>query len=74
MDVQMPEMDGLEATRKIREMEEKSGLHVPVVALTAGAFKEEREKCITSGMDEFMAKPIDTEKIRLLLTKYLSNS
>jgi PAS domain S-box-containing protein len=69
MDVQMPEMDGLEATQKIRALEE--GRRVPIIALTAGALKEEREKCLAAGMDEFLTKPIEKEKIRAVLMKYL---
>ncbi|MDI6402482.1 response regulator, partial [Balneolaceae bacterium ANBcel3] len=64
MDVQMPEMDGLEATKQIRTLEKESGAHVPIIALTAGAFKEEQEKCMTAGMDDFMAKPVDPSKIK----------
>jgi CheY-like chemotaxis protein len=71
MDVQMPEMDGLEATRQIRSMETGTGRHVPIIALTAGAFKEEREKCFAAGMDDFLTKPVEKEKIVSVLEKYL---
>lgn len=72
MDVQMPEMDGLEATKKIRAFEKNSENHVPIIALTAGAFKEEEEKCLAAGMDGFMTKPLDLDKIRAVLMQYCS--
>lgn len=72
MDVQMPEMDGLEATIKIRSLEKYSDKHIPIVALTAGAFKEEQEKCIASGMDDFLTKPVDSVKLKAALEKYLT--
>jgi PAS domain S-box-containing protein len=58
MDVQMPEMDGLEATRTIRRHEEKRGSHVPIIAMTAHAIKGYRETCMEAGMDGYVAKPI----------------
>ncbi len=58
MDVQMPEMGGLETTRKIREREQKSGEHIPIVAMTANAMKGDRERCLESGMDDYVSKPI----------------
>lgn len=70
MDVQMPELDGLEATKQIRSSEKEIGEHVPIIALTAGAFKEEKEKCMAAGMDDFLTKPIEIEKISNVLKKY----
>ncbi len=58
MDVQMPELDGLSATRHIRESEKQSGGHVPIIAMTAHALKGDRERCLESGMDEYVSKPI----------------
>ncbi len=71
MDVQMPQMDGTQATRAIRKLEESSGKHIPIIALTAGALKEEKEACLTAGMDTFLSKPIDIEALKKVLQKYL---
>ncbi|MCC5925986.1 MAG: PAS domain-containing protein [Bacteroidetes bacterium] len=71
MDVQMPGMDGLLATRGVREMEQGSGRRVPIVALTAGALNEERERCIDAGMDDFLSKPIELKSLSAKLKKYL---
>gem|GEM_PF-4160062 len=61
MDVQMPEMDGYEATRKIRDMEKTRGGHIPIIALTAYTMKADIQKCLDSGMDDFIAKPFDRD-------------
>ncbi len=61
MDVQMPEMDGLEATRLIRESEKTTGSHVPIMAMTAYAMKEDEARCLEAGMDGYISKPIDTQ-------------
>jgi CheY-like chemotaxis protein/HPt (histidine-containing phosphotransfer) domain-containing protein len=71
MDVHMPELDGITATKKIRAIELLTGNNVPIIALTAGALKEEREKCFASGMNDFLTKPVVPEKIREMLNKYL---
>jgi len=59
MDVQMPEMGGLEAARAIREKEKSTGAHVPIVAMTADAMQGDRERCLECGMDGYLAKPLD---------------
>ena len=68
MDVSMPEMNGLEATSRIREMETTSGTHVPIIGVTAHALKGDRERCLEAGMDDYLSKPISpdalTRKIR----------
>jgi CheY-like chemotaxis protein len=58
MDIEMPEMDGLQATTAIRQRENDLGLHTPIVAMTAHAMKGDRERCLSVGMDAYIAKPI----------------
>ena len=67
MDVQMPELGGLETTVEIRRREAASGRHTPIVALTASAMKGDRERCLEAGMDAYVAKPLDKEKLLRLL-------
>jgi PAS domain S-box-containing protein len=69
MDVQMPEMDGLEATRHIRDYENGSG-HVPIIAMTAHALKNDRERCLAAGMDDYISKPLDTEKVMAIIKEW----
>ncbi len=66
MDIMMPLMDGLEATVKIREVEKNIISHkrTPIIALTANTMDNDKEKCISYGMDEFMSKPFDIEKLK----------
>ncbi len=63
MDVQMPNLDGFSATREIREKEQESGRHTPIIAMTAHAMKGDRERCIEAGMDDYISKPISSEKL-----------
>jgi two-component system sensor histidine kinase/response regulator len=71
MDVQMPEMDGFEATAAIREKEKSSGVYLPIVALTAHAMKGDREKCLAGGMDGYLTKPIRPQELDEVLQQYL---
>jgi len=71
MDMQMPEMDGIDATKEIRKLERNSDMPTPIIALTAGALQEEREKCLTAGMNDFLTKPIEQEKLLETLKRYI---
>jgi len=72
MDVQMPVMDGYEATRRLRQLPGREG--TPVLALTAGVFKDQREAALASGMNDFIAKPLDVEQLIATLLRYLPDS
>jgi PAS domain S-box-containing protein len=79
MDVQMPEMDGLETTGALREAERKWEGHIPIIAMTAHVVKGDRERCLEAGMDEYISKPIDTDKLfeaieRLTITSGIPES
>lgn len=63
MDIMMPVMDGLEATRQIRIFEQKKKFRIPIIALTANTFNADRERCMSYGMDEYIAKPLNMEKL-----------
>lgn len=70
MDVQMPEMSGLEATRRIRKLEANDGEHsVPIVALTAQATEADRERCMEVGMDAYLSKPMKEEELDEILAE-----
>ena len=73
MDIQMEDVDGLEATRRIRSHEKKHGGHIPIVALTAHAMAGDREKCLRAGMDEYLRKPVARKEILEVLTEYLTS-
>jgi len=70
MDVQMPLLDGLQTTRIIREKEAAQGGHTVIIATTAFAQESDRERCLAAGMDDYMSKPLDLEKLLLLVEKY----
>jgi signal transduction histidine kinase/CheY-like chemotaxis protein len=77
MDIQMPEMDGIEATRNIRKMEtlwkgDGSIHHIPIIALTAHAMKGDRERCLEAGMDDYITKPIKRELVLEMVNKWIS--
>jgi signal transduction histidine kinase/DNA-binding response OmpR family regulator/HPt (histidine-containing phosphotransfer) domain-containing protein len=72
MDVQMPEIDGLEATRLIRRREREHGGHVPIIALTAHAMKGDRDRCIEAGMDDYISKPVGPEALRGIVVRWAS--
>jgi PAS domain S-box-containing protein len=70
MDVQMPEMDGYDATRAIRKWE-KAGQHIPIIAMTAGAMKGDRELCLEAGMDDYVSKPLKPELLFETVARFL---
>ena len=72
MDVQMPEMDGVEATARIRAQEKLTGSHQIIVAMTAHAMKGDRERYLAAGMDEYLTKPISADELDAILNKYSS--
>lgn len=74
MDVQMPEMNGYEATAAIREKEKASGGHIPIIAMTAHTMKGDRERCIDAGMDGYVSKPISTQELFDVIKEFLTGS
>jgi CheY-like chemotaxis protein len=72
MDVQMPVMDGLEATIAIRQREAGTGRHLPIVALTANALVGDRERCLSAGMDGYVAKPFQVQSLMREITQVLA--
>jgi CheY-like chemotaxis protein len=69
MDMQLPELDGLAATQAIRRLPGGAGL--PVIAMTANAFAEDRERCLAAGMDDYLDKPINPERLYATLCRWL---
>jgi CheY-like chemotaxis protein len=74
MDIQMPEMDGYEAARRIRALDFEWAGEIPIVAMTANVFREDIERCIASGMNDHLAKPIDLVEMTSKLCKYLKRT
>jgi CheY-like chemotaxis protein len=70
MDINMPGMDGYEATRIIRQMDD-SQCNIPIIALTADAMKEDRDRCFKAGMNDYLSKPFRLEEIEMILKNYL---
>jgi PAS domain S-box-containing protein len=74
MDCQMPEMDGFEAAITIRENEKKTGLHIPIIAMTANAMQDDRQKCMQAGMDDYISKPISAQKMTEVLQLWVKRN
>ncbi len=72
MDVQMPEMDGFDATKAIRKFEENSNKHTPIIAMTAFAMKGDKEKCLVAGMDYYVSKPVNPTELFEVIEKYIN--
>ena len=72
MDIQMPIMDGIRATMKIRELEKSTNTRVPIIAVTANAFPEDKERCYLAGMDDYLSKPFQPEELLQKMKKHLS--
>jgi len=70
MDVQMPGMNGLEATARIRQIEQAQGGHIPIIAMTANAMKGEREMCLTAGMDDYLSKPLRSTELYQVVEQF----
>jgi CheY-like chemotaxis protein len=74
MDVQMPEMDGFEATAGIRAKEKSTGGHIPIIAMTAHSLKGDQERCLAAGMDGYVSKPIRTSELFATIEKLLGDA
>ena len=72
MDIQMPNMDGYQATQCIRQLDDKKKAEIPIIAMTANAFEEDKKRAFDAGMNEHIAKPIDIEKLRVDILSVLN--
>jgi len=72
MDVQMPKMDGFQATQRIRAKENETGLHIPIIAMTAHAMKGDRERCLAVGMDDYISKPLNVKQLTETIARVMS--
>lgn len=72
MDINLPKIDGYEATAQIRKMERERNRHTPIIAMTANAMKGDREKALAAGMDEYISKPVNMDKLRFVCEKWLA--
>jgi CheY-like chemotaxis protein len=72
MDVSMPEMNGLEATRRIRELEKELGLHTPIIGVTAHSLRGDQERCLAAGMDDYMSKPVSPDKVGAKIAEWMN--
>ena len=72
MDVQMPVLDGIEATREIRRKEKSKNTSCPIIALTAHALQGDRERCLQAGMDDYLPKPLDKDQLVEMLARYMT--
>jgi two-component system sensor histidine kinase/response regulator len=72
MDVQMPKLDGIKATEMIRQREKSTGLHIPIVAMTAHAMKGDRERCLRAGMDDYISKPLNSKQLMETLDRVMN--
>jgi osomolarity two-component system sensor histidine kinase NIK1 len=71
MDIMLPQMDGYEITKVIRDNEKQTNEHVPIIALTANALENDREKCLNAGMDDYLAKPFTALELYATMEKFL---
>jgi CheY-like chemotaxis protein len=70
MDCSMPEMDGAEATAQIRKLQENTGVSIPIIGVTAHALREDKQKCLDAGMDDYLPKPVKQDALLDMLTKW----